>query len=132
NVYKRLMQLAAARSQRRLTAKDASEGRIDASETPLESVRPRRFNPSTAREGGQANTGGTPWPRVRVAATRTNRSRSGGGTRRKGAAPPSRGLLWHGSSPSPGRIPSPRRANRTTARRFSSPLRGESSRQSAM
>src|SRR5215510_3636292 len=29
--------------------RDARERRIDASETPLESVRPRRFNPATAR-----------------------------------------------------------------------------------
>src|SRR5262249_40302221 len=33
----------------RRTAKDARERRIDASETLLESVRPRRFNPATAR-----------------------------------------------------------------------------------
>src|SRR6516225_4497283 len=43
------MQLAVALARGRRTAKDASDHGILSSETPLESVRQRRFNPSTAR-----------------------------------------------------------------------------------
>ena len=85
-------------------------------ETPLESVRPRRFNPATARARGQANTGGTSWPRVRCAAPRKRRSRRRSGTRRKKAVPPSRRSRWPGSQPNRARTPSARRASRTTHR----------------
>src|SRR6516165_3168398 len=85
-------------------------------ETPLESVRPRRFNPATARARGQANTGGTSWPRVRCAAPRKRRSRRRSGTRRKKAVPPSRRSRWPGSRPNRARPPSARRASRTTHR----------------
>src|SRR5262249_15670645 len=76
--------------------------------------------PAPPAQGGQANTGGTSWPKVRCAATRKRRSRRRSGTRRRKAAPRSRRSRWPGSQPSPGRIPSARRAKRTTARR--SPL----------
>src|SRR5262249_14652485 len=76
--------------------------------------------PAPPAQGGQANTGGTSWPKVRCAATRKRRSRRRRGTRRRKAAPRSRRSRWPGSQPSPGRIPSARRAKRTTARR--SPL----------
>src|SRR6516164_3615079 len=47
------MQPAGARCRRRRTAKGASDPRIDGSESPLESVRRRRFNPSTPAHAGK-------------------------------------------------------------------------------
>src|SRR5262245_30701687 len=75
--------------------------------------------PSTARARGQANPGGTSWPRVRCAATRKRRNRRRSGTRRRKAAPRSRRSRWHGSRLSPARIPSARRASKR--RRGASP-----------
>src|SRR5215831_14952199 len=51
------MQLAGALCRCRRPAKDASGHGILGRETPLESVRRRRFNPATARAREQANPG---------------------------------------------------------------------------